>query len=72
MATRYGHRHVGINRAHRRKKCGIRETRERTAAWSHAHRDCACSRAQFHMIHKCARLRERINPGEFHFVDFWG
>jgi len=72
MATRYGHRRVGINRAHRRKKCGIRTTRERAAAWSRAQRDRACSRAQFHMIHKRARLRERITPGEFHFVDCWG
>jgi hypothetical protein len=72
MATRYGHRRVGINRAHRREKCGLRATRERAAAWSHAHRDRACSRAQFYMIHKRARLRERVTPGEFHFVDFWG
>jgi len=72
MATRYGHRRVGINRAHRRKKCGIRATRERAAAWTRAQRDRACSRAQFHMIHKRARLRKRITPGEFHFVDCWG
>jgi hypothetical protein len=72
MATRYGHRRVGINRAHRRKKCGIRATRERATARSHAHRDRACSRAQFHVIHKHARSRERITPGEFHFVDSWG
>jgi len=72
MATRYGHRRVGINRAHRPEKCGLRATRERAAARSHAHRDRARSRTQFYMIHKRARLRERVTPGEFHFVDFWG
>jgi len=42
------------------------------AARNRAHHDCARERAQFYVIHKRARPRERITPAEFHFVDFWG
>jgi hypothetical protein len=72
MATRYGVRRAGINRAHRRAKGGIRTRRERAAARSPAPRDRVCARTQFHVIHKRTRLRERITLGEFHFVDSWG
>jgi len=72
MATPYGDRCGGINHAHRREKCGNRATGEREAARNQAHRDGARERAQFYVIHKRARPRERITPAEFHFVDFWG
>jgi hypothetical protein len=72
MATRYGDRCGRINHAHRREKCGIRTTSERAAMRNGAHRDRACARAHFQMSHKGMQLRERITPGEFHFVNFWG
>jgi hypothetical protein len=72
MRTRYGARRARINRAHRREKCGNRASRERAAAPCHAERDRARSRTRFQVIHKRARSRERITPGEFQFVDFWG
>jgi hypothetical protein len=73
MATpRYGDHRAGINHARRREKCGIRARGKRAAALHQAHRDRACAQAQFHVIHKRGRLRDRINPGEFHFVDSWG
>jgi hypothetical protein len=72
MATRYGVRRGGINRAHRREKCGIRASRNRAAARNRAPRDRACARTRFHVIHKRMRPRERFTPAEFRFVDFWG
>jgi hypothetical protein len=72
MPTRYGDHGGGINRAHHREKCGIHATRERRAARSPAHRDRACARTRFHVIHKRTRPRERVTPAEFRFVDFWG
>jgi hypothetical protein len=72
MPTRYGDHGGGINRAHRREKCGILATHARAAACSPAPRDRVCARTQFHVIHKRTRLRERIRPAEFHFVNFWG
>jgi len=72
MATRYGVTRARINRAHRREKCGIRAARGRAAVQNQAQRDRASAHAQFYVIHKRARLRERITPGKFHFVDCWG
>jgi hypothetical protein len=72
MAARYSVRLAGINRAHRRAKCGILTTHVRVAARSAAPRGRVRARMQFHVIHKRTRLRERITPDEFHFVDSWG
>jgi hypothetical protein len=72
MATRYGVPRARINPAHRREKCGIRARRGRAAAQNQAQRDRTRAHALFYMIHKRASLRERITPGEFHFVDSWG